>query len=260
MSIKINEKVGRILNNWQWLKKIFLSILWTPIFQSFFASLATRASVQLRQEANRCNTIMDYVDLASNFLWGNFIDIVPIQVRSEVIELLQILAEERPLRVLEIGTAKGGMLFLLAKISNPEAVIISIDLPMGKFAGGWYPDWKMPLYRSFAQHQQKICLVREDSHSSLTLQRIERILNGRMIDFLLIDGDHSYEGVKMDFLKYNPLVHKGGIIAFHDICSGPKEMVGGVPRFWNEIKSCYKYQEIIGSLGQNGLGIGVIYK
>jgi len=36
------------------------------------------------------------------------------------------------------------------------------------------------------------------------------------IDFLHIDADHSYEGVKKDFELYSKIVKKGGIISIHD--------------------------------------------
>lgn len=36
------------------------------------------------------------------------------------------------------------------------------------------------------------------------------------IDFLFIDGDHSYEGVKTDFELYSTLLSDRGIIAIHD--------------------------------------------
>jgi predicted O-methyltransferase YrrM len=83
-------------------------------------------------------------------------------------------------------------------------------------------------------HKQKIHLVREDSHALATLSLIKKILEGRKLDFLFIDGDHTYNGVKTDFEMCSKLVKKGGIIAFHDTVPGPPENVGGVPRFWNE--------------------------
>jgi predicted O-methyltransferase YrrM len=43
------------------------------------------------------------------------------------------------------------------------------------------------------------------------------LLKGSEGDFLFIDGDHTYQGVKQDFQMYSPLVKKGGIVAFHDI-------------------------------------------
>ncbi len=36
------------------------------------------------------------------------------------------------------------------------------------------------------------------------------------IRFLLIDADHSYEGVKRDFERWSPHVASGGLIVFHD--------------------------------------------
>jgi hypothetical protein len=36
------------------------------------------------------------------------------------------------------------------------------------------------------------------------------------IDFLFIDGDHSYEGVKLDFDLYSTLLSENGIIMLHD--------------------------------------------
>jgi predicted O-methyltransferase YrrM len=55
-----------------------------------------------------------------------------------------------------------------------------------------------------------------------TLEEVKRILGGEKADFLFIDGDYTYEGVKRD-LMYSPLVREGGIIAFHDICPHPPE-------------------------------------
>ena len=37
------------------------------------------------------------------------------------------------------------------------------------------------------------------------------------LDFVFIDGDHSYEGSSADFKAYYPLIKKGGIFAGHDI-------------------------------------------
>ena len=37
-----------------------------------------------------------------------------------------------------------------------------------------------------------------------------------MIDFLHIDGDHTYEGVKLDWELYSPKVRPGGYITVHD--------------------------------------------
>lgn len=55
------------------------------------------------------------------------------------------------------------------------------------------------------------------------------------LDFLFIDGNHSYESVLCDFLLYYPLVKKGGIIGFHD--TALSEDNPGVPQLIAEIKT-----------------------
>jgi cephalosporin hydroxylase len=181
----------------------------------------------------------------------------PFQIKEEILKLLELLKDMEPRVVLEIGTAEGGTLFLFTRVASSDAIIISIDLPGGMFGGG-YPVWKIPLYKSFAREKQKIYLIRADSHSYKTLDKVKEILNGRNIDFLFIDGDHTYEGVKKDFEMYSPLVKKG-IIAFHDIVQHPPETGCEVSRFWNEIKYKYKYREIVKDWNQKWAGIGVLY-
>jgi hypothetical protein len=86
------------------------------------------------------------------------------------------------------------------------------------------------------------------------------------LDILFIDGDHSYEGVKADFLAYSSMVRPGGLIAFHDIVSDneargrAKSLAwsGGVPRFWNELKHLFDAAEYVENPEQDGYGIGVI--
>jgi predicted O-methyltransferase YrrM len=41
------------------------------------------------------------------------------------------------------------------------------------------------------------------------------------IDFIFIDGDHSYEGLRADWEAWSPLVAPDGIIALHDSCPSP---------------------------------------
>ena len=188
----------------------------------------------------------------------------PIQVRWEIEQLLNLLKRQRPKYILEIGTARGGTLLLWTKIAAEDALIVSIDLPGGPFGGG-YPYLKGLIYRLFKEKEQQIKLIRNDSHDPRTLEKVKNILKGKKFDFLFIDGDHTYDGVKKDFTMYSPLVRKGGIIAFHDIVPGPPELVGGVPKFWEElrenvsIKNQYlKHIEIVKDWKQKGYGIGIL--
>ena len=78
-------------------------------------------------------------------------------------------------------------------------------------------------------------------------------------DFLFIDGDHTYEGVKTDFEMYSPLVRQGGLVALHDICKHPPEMDCHVDQCWRELRQKYKTSEFIENPNQGGFGIGVVF-
>jgi cephalosporin hydroxylase len=185
--------------------------------------------------------------------------ISPVQVRSELVEYARIVAELRPKTVLEIGTFRGGTLFIHSRLATSSATLISIDLP-GSLPGRIWRWMHTPIFKRFTQKQQKLHLLRADSHDRGTLNTVSRLLNGQQLDLLFIDGDHSYGGVRADFEMYSPLVRPGGVIAFHDIAvrSLPIEVPIEVGQLWNEIKASYRHREILHNLGSDAMGIGVL--
>jgi predicted O-methyltransferase YrrM len=185
--------------------------------------------------------------------------IKPLQVRSEILQLIKIIKLKAPKYVLEIGTSNGGTLFLLSRVAADNACMISLDLPLGPFGGG-YPAWKRPFYKSFAQKNQTIRLIRADSHEPVTREKVASILQANKIDLLFIDGDHTYEGVKKDFEMYEPFVKNGGMIVLHDIVPHRQEHDCGVDRYWDEIKNKHRYQEFVENPDQQWAGLGLIIK
>ena len=228
-------------------------------------ALAPLAGRRLRRQAERAEGGVDrLVEIA--FGRRPFeISVEPGQRPAEIRALLERLAAEQPRRALEIGTANGGSLFLVSHVLSGGAHLISVDLPDGEFGGG-YPAWRIPLYRSFLPRLHRLDLVRADSHAPETMDRVRALLNGHQLDFLFIDGDHTYEGVRQDFDLYSPLVREGGLIAFHDITpaaadgsvEGPRLLVGDVPRFWREIRDRYPSEELVDDTAGGWFGIGLI--
>lgn len=164
---------------------------------------------------------------------------------------MKVVRELRPRYIIEIGTANGGTLFLFAKSAVTDAILVSIDLRNLKY--------RRRLYESFREAEQKFYFLRANSHEDTTLKDVKEILNGNELDFVFIDGDHTYLGVKKDFEMYGPLVRDGGIIAFHDIVKfPPKEIYEQVNQFWSEIREQYDSFEIIERIDQGWGGIGVI--
>jgi predicted O-methyltransferase YrrM len=180
----------------------------------------------------------------------------PFQVAAEFVRLLEDVRKLNPQTVLEIGTHRGGTLYFWARLARPDAILISIDLPGGKFGGGYSP-FRAPIYRRFAQERQKLHLMRANSHAQSTLKEAKRLLAGRQIDLLFIDGDHTYEGVKKDWEMYSPLVRSSGLIVFHDVAGNYGETQ--VKAFWDAIKPSYTHREYM-THPERLYGIGVLQK
>lgn len=190
-----------------------------------------------------------------------------VQKVPELERLVALVREHQPRTVVEIGTDTGGTLFAWSRAAHPEALLVSIDLPGGLFGGG-YSRRDARRFRQFAREGQKIHTLRRDSHDPKTVRRLERLLAGRSIDFLLIDGDHSYEGVKRDWELYEPFVPPGGLIAFHDILRHEEQSERITPceveRFWEELPPEHRTVEFTDPTDDRGYGrwggIGVIFK
>jgi len=94
-----------------WLKRFLLIIL---VLQQI---------IHIRITLRKLKTLDDILKFAFNL---NYID--PWQIMEEIKNLLLILDKVKPKVILEIGTAKGGTLFLFSNIAHEEAILISVDL------------------------------------------------------------------------------------------------------------------------------------
>jgi len=226
----------------------FLATLW---YQARFCLHYIRAGGVRRALLNE--RIDETPEALVSFVMDRFGgSIAPIQNRWEITELVKRVQSLRPATVVEIGTARGGTLFLLCRSAADDAHVVSLDLPSGKNGGG-FPAWKEPIYKLFKKPGQRLDFIRANSHSPVAFGKLKELLGGRKIDFLLIDGDHSYDGVKTDFDLYSPLMSPGGLIAFHDIMENKTDAEIDVHRFWMEIRGQYRTEELA-----RGIGIGLL--
>lgn len=180
----------------------------------------------------------------------------PMQIKSECIAFLELVQRNQPRSVIEIGTANGGSLFLIARASAGDARIVSVDMPGGPFGGG-YRKIAIRMLRAARVARQDLRLIDGDSHDPATVATVKAF--AAPADLLFIDGDHTFDGVAADFANYSPLVKAGGMVAFHDIVPGPLSDVGEVPRYWTEVKNGYRHREFVEDWAQGGYGIGVLY-
>jgi cephalosporin hydroxylase len=188
---------------------------------------------------------------------GFYARISAMQDEREFTDMVRLIQQRQPRVILEIGTRSGGTLFAWVRASQAAEIVISVDLPEGRFGGG-YDERRTRLYREFAADRPhtRMEMLRVDSHSEETLRMVKQLLGGRTIDFLFIDGDHTYAGVRRDYEMYAPLVTSGGLIGFHDIRTSGRERE--VPQLWHELKAAEDWEEI--AYKPDHLGIGLIRK
>ena len=177
-------------------------------------------------------------------------------------ELQSLLGDVRRLRpsvVVEIGTHKGGTLVCWAAVAAPFAHMISIDMICAESGLGTRAE-DLARVRAQLRPSQRLSAITGDSHSENTRNRLHDVLAGAPIDFLWIDADHSYAGVKQDVEMYAPLVRPGGLIALHDIHGSAANPQAESHVYWKEIKRRHRTREFIAEPHPGGgMGIGVVY-
>jgi len=178
---------------------------------------------------------------------------------SELGKLISLLRRRKLQRIVEIGTYRGGTLWAWCQLATDNGQVVSIDLQGGGEGSGG----DQGRLAKYAKEGQRLDFIRGDSKREKTRDTLARLLDGECVDFLFIDGDHSYEAVRRDFELYGPLVRRGGIVSFHDIIRPPAFPENQVYRYWKELKENYVVKEYLDQTDERGWGqwggIGVVY-
>lgn len=161
-----------------------------------------------------------------------------------------------PQRVLCVGSARGFIpaVCALACKDNQEGHVDFVDAGFERGSGkAWGGDgfWKR------VDPQKHFALLGlKDWIDTYVMTTKEFALNypRRQYGYIYLDGDHSYEGIKLDYELFWPKLKKGGLMAFHDVTVKEWGLLKdfGVWKFWQELKEVPK---ITFPLKQSGLGI-----
>jgi cephalosporin hydroxylase len=217
--------------------------------------------IRRRQRGER--DLEDVLDTAYGYRgFGAYRSLEPMQVREELRAFVRAVAATDPDTVCEIGTARGGTYYVWTRCLNAET-FASVDFPGGQFGGGHSTRRAEFLAACAAAGRSGLeqHFVRGDSHDPETVRRVKEAFDGDPVDYLFIDGDHTYEGVKEDFERFSPLVAEGGLVAFHDIVEHTYDPDCEVDRFWRELREddAYETREIIADPDQERGGVGLVY-
>ncbi|MFO7971578.1 MAG: class I SAM-dependent methyltransferase [Desulfobacterales bacterium] len=175
------------------------------------------------------------------------------QYMKELQGFIALLKDGNVKSYLEVGCRHGDTFHAVGLALPKGSLLVAVDLPgalWGKKGGGRHPKSDKSLYRAASDLEkrgQKAIVIIGDSHDSEVIKSVRKYAP---FDAILIDGDHSFNGVRADWRNYGPM---GILVAFHDI-HAPKDKGASL---FNELKQKYEYTEFA---YYNKGGIGVVWR
>ena len=167
---------------------------------------------------------------------------VTLQCREELIGLCEFIDRNAIRSYLEIGVWTGRLTTVLNEIFNFD-LVAGCDLGFAESLG---LDIRLPFGTKF---------FHGDSHSDAFVAWRHDLGH---IDLVMIDGDHSYGSVSLDWAINRAFSHR--FIAFHDITGTDPNCIG-VKKLWNEIggekSTIIKPNRELG-LAYSTMGIGIV--
>ncbi len=164
-----------------------------------------------------------------------------IQIPTEFADYLLLAGASRPTTAIEIGVARGASAYVSAAYLfrlNREHTYTAVDIHDNLVD---FDDCKGILPILEAAPSTSGCHI------------------GRRFDLAFIDGDHSYDGSRADWLNVG---RSSGVVGCHDI-NGPEyhALNGGVRRTWNEVKLECRHTCPILEISHHpaSMGVGVIF-
>lgn len=120
--------------------------------------------------------------------------------------MVNILARHLKARnIFEFGTFTGRSTYYFT-LATPDTRVTTLDLPPGP--GRTIPE--VGLYFVNSDREDQITQILTDS------RKFDPTPYEKKMDFIFVDGDHSYEGVKNDTEKAFKMLAPGGVILWHD--------------------------------------------
>lgn len=133
---------------------------------------------------------------------------------EEIVSISQLVAFFSPQTLFEFGTFNGRTTLHLALNAPDQAVVYTIDIKKGQFEFGadtpFFTNMQVGECFLGSSVEKKIVMLTGDS------KRFDFTQFNNGIDFILIDGDHSYNAVMYDSKIAFQMVSPGGLIIWHD--------------------------------------------
>ena len=159
------------------------------------------------------------------------------QVKAEIYKFIDVLLKQKKLQnCLEIGLGFYGSTHFLWRLLFEKTITIENQ----KYRVFKFGENMNKFHSKFMFKDMKSSFIFGSSHNPSSVEKLEKILDGKKLDLLFIDGDHVYKSVLSDWLLYKDFVKKDGIIAFDDCESningyGVQKLINKLGSFDNSI-------------------------
>jgi hypothetical protein len=144
-------------------------------------------------------------------------------------------------RLAEIGVWEGGTTRILREVMSADAVLYAIDpFPRGRLGISYQRAIAHGEVRQI--HNGEVVWIRGTGESASRDPRI----SAAPFDFIFIDADHSFEGLRTDWRAWAPMA--ADVVAIHDVVGDPDE---GSVRFAREhvfTDPRFRVVEVVGCL------------
>lgn len=144
--------------------------------------------------------------------------------------LWDLVASRPHTRILEVGSLFGGTLWWWSHLPKIKR-LVSVDLPTDREPLRYGVREAREQWDGWFSERCTFDMIDGDSQDPATIERATGVY-----DFAFIDGDHTYEGVREDWLNYSPMVRPGGLVAFHDTWPNFDRHEPGVVRWVDELR------------------------
>ena len=120
---------------------------------------------------------------------------------DEALLLYRSISTRTTPRGVEIGRFNGGSTLLMALAVGPQGLLTSIDIAP----------------RADSELSKRLSQFGFNSRVELLVADANTVDYQELLDFVFIDGDHSYEAAKKDHDRWTPLLKPGGLAIYHDM-------------------------------------------
>lgn len=165
------------------------------------------------------------------------------QTTEEEREVLRSYATGKK-RLVEIGVFHGVNTRIFREVMARDAILFAIDPFPRFFFGVRGLGWARRIAHCEVSKSTngQVVWVETTGHAAVKDARVQPCLP---VDFIFIDGDHSWEGIKGDWESWREHVMLGGIVCLHDTRNRPGS---DSERYMNEIISADPAFELVSSV------------